>query len=305
MPQITTLMGGARNKSQVIALDSRVPEQVVSDKQYLKILQLTDLLARHLDYEEIFRIFSSEIKRLVPHNGYRYVSDQHHARAKYGKINRHSLQYRLTIQQMDLGELTVYRKEPFSANEVCQYEELLCSLVYPLKNALMYHIAITSAYKDPVTNINNRAALDKLLPREVKLAKRHDHKLAMMIMDLDGFKSINDNCGHDVGDQLLRTVAGVIETRLRNTDMLFRYGGDEFVAALPLTDMQGALDVANRILEGVQQVEVDECIEFPKVGMSIGLSMLHAGDDFGRFFKRVDNALYEAKKSGKHRVVIA
>ena len=168
MPQITTLMAGARNKSQVIALDSRKPEQVVSDKQYLKILQLTDLLARHLDYAEIMRMFSNEINLLVAHSGYRYISEQHQARAKQGRISRHSLQYRLTIQQMDLGELTIYRKEPFSSNEVCQYEELLCSLVYPLKNALMYHIAITSAYKDPLTNINNRAAMDKMLPREVQ-----------------------------------------------------------------------------------------------------------------------------------------
>ena len=305
MPQITPLMAGARNKSQVIALDSRKPEQVVSDKQYLKILQLTDLLARHLDYAEIMRMFSNEINLLVAHSGYRYISEQHQARAKQGRISRHSLQYRLTIQQMDLGELTIYRKEPFSSNEVCQYEELLCSLVYPLKNALMYHIAITSAYKDPLTNINNRAAMDKMLPREVKLAKRHDQKLAMMMMDMDGFKSINDNCGHDVGDILLKSVADVIQNRLRNTDMLFRFGGDEFVAALPLTDVQGALDVANRILEGIKSVTVESCPEFKQVGMSIGLSMLHAGDDFSRFFKRVDTALYQAKNSGKHRVIIA
>ena len=305
MPQITTLMGETRIKGQVIALDSRKPEQVVSDKQYLKILQLTDLLSRHLIIEDILKVFSHEINSLVPHVSYRYVSELHKAQAKFGKLNTHSLHYHLTIQQMDLGELTIYRKEPFSHNEVCQFEELLCSLVYPLKNALMYLIAITSAYKDPLTNINNRAAMDKLLPREVKLAKRHDQRLAMMIMDLDGFKKINDTCGHDVGDRLLEKIAETVTARLRDTDMLFRYGGDEFVAALPMTEIQGAIDVANRILSGVKQIQVDECLEFPAVGMSIGLSMLHAGDDFSRFFKRVDQALYRAKNSGKHRVVVA
>lgn len=304
MAQITSLMGELRNKGQVVALDSRKPEQVVSDKQYLKILQLTDLLSRHLIVEDVIKVFSHEIKGLVPHSSYRYLSKMHQASAKSGKLNRHSLHYHLTIQQMDLGEMTIYRKEPFSHNEVNQFEELLCSLVYPLKNALMYLVAITSAYRDPLTNINNRAAMEKLLPREVKLAKRHDQRLAMMIMDLDGFKNINDTCGHDVGDRLLKKIAEIVSAKLRDTDMLFRYGGDEFVAALPMTDIQGAIDVANRILTRVQDVQLEDCTEIANVGMSIGLSMLQAGDDFSRFFKRSDQALYQAKKSGKHQVVV-
>jgi len=304
MSQTTTLQGTSTGKGQVIVLDSRKPEQVLSDKQYLKILQLTDLLSRHLNVDEILRVFSSEISSLVPHSSYRYVAESQQVRVKSGKLNRSSLHYHLTIQQMDLGELTLYRKEPFSVNEVSQYEELLCSLVYPLKNALMYQIAITSAYKDPLTEINNRAAMDKLLPRELRLAKRHDQRLAMMIMDLDGFKKINDNCGHDEGDRLLKRVALIVQGCLRDTDMLFRYGGDEFVAALPQTEIQGAIDVADRILNSVKQLDVKECPEFADIGMSIGLSMLHAGDDFCRYFKRVDQALYKAKKSGKHRVVV-
>lgn len=301
MSQTTTLMGETKIKGEVIALDSRKPEQVVSDKQYLKILQLTDLLSRHLSLEDVFTVFSREINILVPHDGYRFVSEQHDARIKFGKINRHSLNYHLTVEQIDLGELTVFRKEPFSTNEVCQYEELLCSLVYPLKNALMYQVAITSAFKDPLTNINNRAAMDKLLPREVRLAKRHDQKLAMMVMDLDGFKKINDNFGHDAGDRLLKKIAEIITSRLRDTDMLFRYGGDEFVTALPHTEIQGAIDVANRIIDSVKAVAVED---FEGIGMSIGLSMLHAGDDFNLFFKRVDNALYKAKSTGKNCVSV-
>ena len=146
--------------------------------------------------------------------------------------------------------------------------------------------------------------MDKLLPREVRLAKRHDQRMAMMIMDLDGFKKINDNCGHDEGDRLLKKIAQIVQGCLRDTDMLFRYGGDEFVAALPQTEIQGAIDVADRILNSVKKLDVKECPEFADIGMSIGLSMLQAGDDFSRYFKRVDQALYKAKKSGKHRVVV-
>lgn len=305
MPQMTPLLGEASNPVQIIALDSRKSEQVLSDKQYLKILQLSDLLSRHLSVEDIIKVFSREIKSLVPHNSFRYVSEKLDEPVRLGKMEVHSLHYHLTIQQMDLGELTVYRKQPFSTNELCQFEDLLCSLVYPLRNALMYQSAICSAYRDPLTGINNRAAMDKLLPREVRLAKRHDQRLALMIMDLDGFKAINDSHGHDTGDQLLQSVASSIRHCLRDTDMLFRYGGDEFVAALPHTDVQGALDVAERILGGIKEIVKDESLQELNVGMSIGLSMLHAGDDFTRFFKRVDQALYRAKKDGKHRVIIA
>jgi diguanylate cyclase (GGDEF)-like protein len=305
MQQTTSLLGEANNSVQVIALDSRRSEQVVSDKQYLKILQLTDLLSRHLNLKEIIDVFSREIGELVKHNSYRYVSEQLKQPVSKGRVERHSLNYHLTIQQMDLGELTFYRKQPFSTNEVCQFEDLLCALVYPLKNALLYQSAVTSAYRDPLTGINNRAAMDKLLPREVRLAKRHDQRLAMMIMDLDGFKAVNDSCGHDIGDQVLQSVSNVIESSLRDTDMLFRYGGDEFVCALPHTDVQGAIDVAERILEGIRHLDLEECYKAGELGMSIGLSMLHNGDDYNRFFKRVDQAMYRAKKDGKHRFVVA
>jgi len=305
MQQTTSLLGEARNPVQVIALDSRRSEQVISDKQYLKILQLTDLLSRNLNLEDIVEVFSNEIKALIPHNSYRYACEQLDQPIAKGRKERHSLNYHLTIQQMDLGELTFFRKQPFSTNEVCQFEDLLCALVYPIKNALLYHSAIASANRDPLTGINNRAAMDKWLPREIRLAQRHQHDMVMMIMDMDGFKLINDNFGHDVGDMVLKAVAQVIKSRLRDTDMLFRFAGDEFVCALPHTDEHGAIDVAQRILEGIGQLEMEDCYPDGHLGMSIGLSVLVDGDDFNGLFKRVDQAMYRAKKDGKHRFVVA
>jgi len=304
MPQTTPLYGEMNRPLQVIALDSRKTEQVVSDKQYLKILQLSDLLSRSLYVEDILSVFSAEISTLIPHQGYCYESTQITAEIRRGKCEQHRLNYRLTIQQMELGELTLYRQSPFSNNEVCQFEDLLCSLVYPLKNGLMYHVAMVSAYRDPLTDINNRAAMDKLLPRELSLAKRHQQHLVLMIMDIDGFKKVNDNYGHDIGDQLLQEVTATIKSELRDTDMMFRYGGDEFVACLPQTDRQGGLDVADRLLSAIRKLDNRELIESTQIGLSIGLSQLRPDDDFEAVFKRVDQALYQAKKDGKHRAVI-
>ncbi len=305
MPQTTTVIGETANHGQVIALDSRRPEQVVSNKQYLKILQVTDLLSRHLHLNEIMTVFSREVMALIPFDGMRYNCQQLKSPICHGETEGHNLHYHLTLQQMEVGDLTFYRAQPFGTNEVCQIEDLLCALVYPLRNALMYHRAITSAYRDPLTNINNRAAMDKFLPREIGLAKRHKHSLSMMIMDLDGFKRINDQFGHDAGDRLLQTVCVKIISVLRDTDMLFRYGGDEFVVALPYTDIQGALDAGDRILHSIQNLSANECPAGASIGISIGLSMLLPEDDFQSMFKRVDQALYQAKVEGKNRLVVA
>ncbi|MDJ0833285.1 MAG: GGDEF domain-containing protein [Gammaproteobacteria bacterium] len=305
MPQTTTVIGETANHGQIIALDSRRPEQVVSNKQYLKILQVTDLLSRHLHLNEIMTVFSREVMALVPFDGMRYSCQQLKSPITHGETEGHNLHYHLTLQQMEVGDLTFYRAQPFGTNEVCQIEDLLCALVYPLRNALMYHRAITSAYRDPLTNINNRAAMDKFLPREIGLAKRHQHDLSMMIMDLDGFKAINDQYGHDAGDRLLQTVCVKIISVLRDTDMLFRYGGDEFVVALPYTDIQGALDAGDRILHSIQNLSANECPGGASIGISIGLSMLLPEDDFQSLFKRVDQALYQAKIDGKNRLVVA
>lgn len=290
--------------AQVVTLDSRKSEQVISDKKFLKILQLSDLLSRTLEIEDVIQVFSEEIQSMVPHTAYRYISEQLNTPITHGKIDRYSLNYRLTLHDQVLGEITIYRNSRFSANEVCEFEDLLCGLIYPVKNASMYQIALKSAYIDPLTNLGNRTAMQQLLPREIGLAKRHDLSMALIVIDLDGFKAINDECGHDMGDKVLQNVGKILQDAVRNTDLIYRYGGDEFVGALPQTDMQGALDVSERVRSGVAQLNLVFCKKHLNISSSIGLTMILAGDDFERAFKRADNALYKAKKAGKNKVIV-
>ncbi len=235
MPQITTVQDQPRTPVQIIALDSRKSEQVVSDKQYLKILQLTDLLSRSLELDQVLMVFSREIATLLAHSGYSYSMDTYDLDLQQGSAQGNKLAYQLTIENMDLGELCLYRQTPFSSNEVCLFEDLLCALVYPLRNAMLYFVTSISAYRDPLTRTHNRAAMEQMLPREIRLAQRHQQELSLMVLDLDGFKRVNDELGHQCGDELLRQVSQVIQHALRDTDILFRYGGDEFVAVLPHT----------------------------------------------------------------------
>ncbi len=302
-PTILNVTAKSRN-AQVIALDSRKSEQVTSDKKYIKLLQLSDLLSRTLDINEVIDLFSKEIQSTTAHTAYRFVSERLSAPISQGKVDRFSLLYRITLHEQLLGELTIYRAKHFSANEVCEFEDHLCSLVYPVKNALMYQTALNSAYVDPLTRLGNRTAMEKFLPREISLAKRHEHSMAMMVMDLDGFKEINDSFGHDAGDRVLQDVGKIIQDAVRNTDLIYRYGGDEFVSALPQTDMQGAIDVAERVRLGVDQLELPFDDNRLAISVSVGVTMVLAGDDFNRAFKRADKALYKAKSAGKNRIIV-
>jgi diguanylate cyclase (GGDEF)-like protein len=150
----------------------------------------------------------------------------------------------------------------------------MCALIYPLKNALMYQISLKSVYHDPLTGLNNRTSMEKYLPREIDLAKRHSQSMALLVMDLDGFKQINDQCGHDVGDHVLREVGQVISHVVRNTDLVYRYGGDEFVGGLAQTDLHGAIDVCERIRASIDELDLKDYGVNRKVQVSIGITLV-------------------------------
>ncbi len=290
--------------AQVIALDPRSAEQTQGNKKHLRILQLSDLLSRHLDITQIIEAFMAEIADDVNYCGYRFSCSDINATLEHGVIEGFNANYRLKIQNRMLGELTLFKLSSFNSLELCELEDLLCSLIYPIKNALMYQIALKSAYRDPLTGLNNRLAMEMNLPREIDLAKRHSQAMAVLVMDLDGFKAINDGHGHDVGDQVLREVAEVISQVVRNTDLVFRYGGDEFVCGLAQTDTHGAIDVSERIRSSIDKLELSAFGVDGQVQISIGITLVRHGDTFMSTFKRADKALYQAKLNGKNQIII-
>lgn len=290
--------------AQVIALDPRPERGARNDGKYLRILQLSDLLSRNLEVSQIIESFMGEISNDVTYCGYRFRCDDIGLTLENGVIEGFDANYRLKIQNRLLGELTLFKRSSFGSEELCELEDLLCALIYPVKNALMYQIALKSAYRDPLTGLNNRTAMEKNLPREIDLAKRHSQCMALLVMDLDGFKQINDSQGHDAGDQVLRGVASIISQVVRNTDLVYRYGGDEFVGGLPQTDVHGAIDVSERIRSSIENLDLSELGATGKVRVSIGITLVRQGDNFSSAFKRADKALYQAKINGKNQIII-
>ena len=125
----------------------------------------------------------------------------------------------------------------------------------------------------------------------------------MMMIDLDNFKKINDEYGHIVGDIMLKNVSGFLKKFMRRSDLVFRYGGDEFCIILRNTTLNGANELANRIRKSINN-EIFTCGDHEiKITVSIGLVKIHEEDDSIKFIERADRLLYEAKEIGRNSVI--
>ena len=158
------------------------------------------------------------------------------------------------------------------------------------------------AIRDPLTGALNRRQLDAALDTELERRRRHATPTSLLLLDLDHFKRINDDLGHGTGDRVLQEAVAAMRTRLRKLDQLFRSGGEEFVVILPETEVADATRVAEDLRAGVS-----EAVSLPdrRVTLSAGVAEAVGGDDRESWMRRGDHALYEAKRAGRDRIVVA
>ena len=159
------------------------------------------------------------------------------------------------------------------------------------------------ASTDALTGATSRAAFFELAATEWARAVRHNLPLSVLLLDVDHFKRINDGYGHALGDLALAAVAGAVSASLRQTDTLGRYGGEEFIALLPMTNAEGARVLAQRILEQVRRLEISSGdAQRVSVTISIGVATLGAGvAELHGLVGLADQALYAAKSAGRDR----
>ena len=155
---------------------------------------------------------------------------------------------------------------------------------------------------DPLTRIPNRRGLDVRLAEEFVRSDRYGSALSILLFDVDHFKAVNDEHGHDAGDAALRQVALLLQEACRGPDFVGRWGGEEFIMILPETGLEAARDVASRVRARVAD---EVLVGAANLTVSVGVASLEAGDSTDRLFKRVDRALYAAKTRGRNRVEVA
>jgi len=268
-------------------------------------LELSLRLQTSLDMKWIIDQFMKMIHAHLLFDGYGYNLTQPVFAMKEGRDQGHNCTYNLSIETAELGSLVLYRGRKFVESELMLLENLIASLVYPLRNAILYRTATLMAHCDVLTGVNNRSTFDATVTREINLAYRNKSDLAMLVIDIDHFKRVNDTYGHAAGDEVIKAVAQLIQLSLRNTDHIFRYGGEEFVVLLEASDCEKACVIADRILESIRTAEVVWQDQKLTTAVSIGVSCLTPEDNASELFNRADRALYEAKKTGRDQYQIA
>lgn len=162
------------------------------------------------------------------------------------------------------------------------------------------------AERDGLTGLYNHRYFIEALGREFERARRYKRPLSLLMLDLDGFKSVNDNCGHPQGDQVLRQIGRLLVQSVRFVDVVARYGGDEFAVLLPETVLQAASRLGHRMIRDLRRHPfVFEGKVYP-LSASIGAASLSPGQSSGgQLLKEADLALYQAKQRGRDRIVSA
>lgn len=179
-----------------------------------------------------------------------------------------------------------------------QLERVQAELI--IQKKLLEEISIT----DDLTGLHNRRYLNNVLEHEFQCSARHNSELTCLLFDLDHFKQVNDNYGHELGDNVLREFGNILKTSLRKGDFAFRFGGEEFLILLPLTNLTGAINAAEKIrlhTESANTSGIDLAIT-----VSVGISSLkdHAVKNCDELINFADRALYRAKDNGRNQVVV-
>jgi diguanylate cyclase (GGDEF)-like protein len=162
------------------------------------------------------------------------------------------------------------------------------------------------ASKDSLTDLYNRRFFENIAKNTISVAKRQKTNFSSLMIDIDKFKNINDTYGHSTGDEVLKSLAGILKKFTRESDVVARFGGEEFVILLPNTDIAGAKIIADKIrlrVEGNQLQINGASINYT---ISIGVSQFNETIDtlVDTILDRADKALYEAKNAGRNKVVV-
>jgi len=220
-----------------------------------------------------------------------------------GQLIRGGLMVPLASEGEHLGYIAAYSHEgldrlaPVDASEL---EELALRAGPAIENARRFREARQLADLDALTSLHNRRYFHETLAREVARAHRYNRELALIVLDLDDFKAINDRIGHLAGDAVLAEAADRVRDVVRSADVACRVGGDEFAVILPESGLEHADQLYGRLQAAVSSRPVGQA---GRLNISAGVTELRPDDDAISFFQRADEALYRAKGAGKGTVV--
>ncbi|GLS04784.1 GGDEF domain-containing protein [Chitiniphilus shinanonensis] len=268
----------------------------VQAEQYL--LRATEVVAKfespnlvqqiHLELSQLYEARGDFVRALMHHVGYH---------DHYMLIMKNDLSARLnSLASRRLAAAEIRLKLLSSEIELSQLRQQTSERASRMKQLE------AAAYRDALTGVLNRRALDERLPLEIQEAHEQGYPLSVAVLDFDHFKHVNDRFSHLIGDKVLQAGVARAQETLRDGDLLYRYGGEEFVLVLPHTNAIGALHVAERVRSRVAEHDWDSIVAGLSVTISVGVAMLSDDDQVEDIVGRADAALYQAKQGGRNRV---
>jgi len=267
----------------------------------LRQLEFNTLLHRKLDLERLFECLLTEGQGFVKFDGLQYLAADRGANVMLGFTRQHRQRFELKLGDSSLGEIILMRNRAFTSRDERDAERLVESLIYPLENALEHFEVLTKAMTDTATGLRNQRALDELLPREIRLVRRVEQPLAVILLTVDYLDEIGEDYGAKVGENAWHTVAETLAARLRQSDLIFRTDSDAFCIILNQTDLDGAMVLAERLRQ-----EVDHCVSFDNVQFvltaSAGVTELAVSDNAESLMSRTREALAVARGAGPNQV---
>ncbi len=205
-----------------------------------------------------------------------------------------------------IGCITVYRKnsDVFSDHEMMLLSIFSAEAVQAVEKSRLIKELQEQATQDPLTGLWNKKAFQQKLVVEIDRCRRHSQELALIFIDLDGFKQFNDTYGHLMGDKLLHDFTKIMRSHCRKIDILGRFGGDEFVIIAPQTNETGAIHVAEKLRQFTVEHEfvTGDPNKPASLSCSIGIAMLTENSDATSLMQSADHALYLSKEAGRNQV---
>ncbi|HEV8077492.1 MAG TPA: GGDEF domain-containing protein, partial [Marinobacter sp.] len=264
--------------------------------------RLARRLSTTLKLDEHLTMLAEEMVQVVPFDAlqYRHQLARQEFMFTTGMGGPHRCEYRLNLEGENFGTLSLHRRKRFNKDELHAIEILIGTAICPLRNACQFGAMEQASLTDSLTGIGNKRAMNEALQRAQLLAGRHDETYSLILCDLDHFKAVNDNCGHVIGDIVLKRAAETLESAVRSSDSVYRFGGEEFAVLLPHTDQFAAVDVAERIRSAIAALHIDSGEHSVVVTTSCGVALHRTGEGSAQWLARADEALYRAKEQGRN-----
>ncbi len=268
-------------------------------------LKLCQELQANLDIDVILARFSSALSSYVRHSGVQLAAASMDGVALQGEEGFYRESIKLVDGEEPLGAVTMMRQSPIVHWEATLFADLAKHLLYPVKHALLVQGLRLQMVMDPLTQAFNRTTLEHDLGLEVERSARYNTPFVVVMIDIDHFKQVNDRYGHAAGDQVLKGMSCYVKQQIRNSDSLYRYGGEEFMLLLRNTTLQRARQRLEKLLDHFRGREWSEVEVGLQITLSAGVASWTSGESVQSLIEQADQALYLSKANGRDQITVA